>query len=93
MLAESYQRSNLSGQEWNAWKAAHPDTVTGYTDCGHSAYRAGTVLDPFSGSGTTGLAAQRTGRKYVGIDLNREYLDLSLKTRLNQSALDFEEPA
>ena len=53
----------------------------------------GTVLDPFSGSGTTGLAAQRTGRKYVGIDLNREYLDLSLRTRLQQSALDFEEPA
>jgi DNA modification methylase len=53
----------------------------------------GTVLDPFSGSGTTGLAAQRTGRKYVGIDLNAEYLDLSLRTRLNQSALDFGEPA
>ena len=53
----------------------------------------GTVLDPFSGSGTTGLAAQRTGRRYVGIDLNREYLDLSLRTRLQQSALDFEEPA
>lgn len=53
----------------------------------------GTVLDPFSGSGTTGLAAQRLGRKYVGIDLNAEYLDLSLKTRLRQSTLDFEGPA
>jgi DNA modification methylase len=53
----------------------------------------GTVLDPFSGCGTTGLAAQRTGRRYIGIDLNAEYLDLSLKTRLTQSALDFEEPA
>lgn len=51
----------------------------------------GTVLDTFSGSGTTGLAAQRTGRKYIGIDLNAEYLDLSLKTRLAQSALDFNE--
>jgi len=51
----------------------------------------GTVLDPFSGSGTTGLAAQRIGRRYVGIDLNAEYLDLSLKTRLAQSALDFED--
>ena len=50
----------------------------------------GTVLDPFSGSGTTGLAAQRTGRKYVGIDLNADYLDLSLRTRLNQGALDLE---
>jgi site-specific DNA-methyltransferase (cytosine-N4-specific) len=53
----------------------------------------GTVLDPFSGSGTTGLAAQRTGRRYIGIDINAEYLDLTLNTRLNQSALDFEEPA
>ena len=49
----------------------------------------GTVLDPFSGSGTTGLAAQRVGRKYIGIDLNSDYLDLSLRTRLQAQALDF----
>lgn len=54
----------------------------------------GTVLDPFSGSGTTGLAAQRLGRRYIGIDLNRKSLDLSLRTRLSNAALDFtEEPA
>jgi site-specific DNA-methyltransferase (cytosine-N4-specific) len=53
----------------------------------------GTVFDPFSGSGTTGAAAQRCGRKYIGIDINRDYLDLSLKTRLTQAAFDFEEPA
>lgn len=50
----------------------------------------GTVLDPFSGSGTTGLAAARHGRRYVGIDLSREYLDLSLRTRLAEPTLDFE---
>ena len=50
----------------------------------------GTVLDPFSGSGTTGLAAARHGRRYVGIDLNRDYLDLSLRTRLRQPGLDLE---
>ena len=50
----------------------------------------GTVLDPFSGSGTTGMAAAKHGRRYVGIDLNREYLDLSLRTRLAQGVLDFE---
>lgn len=50
----------------------------------------GTVLDPFSGSGTTGLAAAQHGRKYVGIDLNAEYLDLSLRTRLRQPGFDFE---
>ena len=47
----------------------------------------GTVLDPFSGSGTTGYAASKHGRRYVGIDLNAEYLDLSLRTRLAQPAL------
>jgi DNA modification methylase len=51
----------------------------------------GTVLDPFSGSGTTGLAAAKHGRRYVGIDLNAEYLDLSPRTRLAQPGLDFGE--
>lgn len=53
----------------------------------------GTVLDPFHGSGTTGMVAQKLGRKYVGIELNRDYLDLSLRTRLANGALNFEEPA
>lgn len=46
-----------------------------------------TVLDPFSGSGTTGLMAGKLGRRYVGIDLKAEYHDLALKTRLAQGAL------
>lgn len=37
----------------------------------------GTVLDPFSGSGTTGICAVANGRKYVGIELNKEYVELS----------------
>jgi DNA modification methylase len=40
--------------------------------------RAGdTVLDPFSGSGTTGMVALRNGRNYVGCELNPEYAALS----------------
>lgn len=35
------------------------------------------VLDPFSGSGTTGVVALGLGRQYIGIDLNQEYIDLS----------------
>ncbi|TXI53506.1 MAG: site-specific DNA-methyltransferase [Mycolicibacterium mageritense] len=53
----------------------------------------GTVLDPCSGSGTTGLAAQRTGRRYVGIDIRADYLDLSLRTRLRDSPLHFHDAA
>ena len=50
----------------------------------------GTLLDPCSGIGTTGLVAQRTGRRYIGIDINRDYLDLSLRSRLHNAALDFD---
>ena len=37
----------------------------------------GTVLDPFSGSGTTGQVALQHGRKYIGIELNPEYQQLA----------------
>jgi site-specific DNA-methyltransferase (adenine-specific) len=37
------------------------------------------VLDPFTGSSTTGLAALKYSRKFIGIDLEKEYLDLSRK--------------
>lgn len=37
------------------------------------------VLDPFSGSGTTGLIAYLYGRNYIGIETEQEYLDLSIK--------------
>lgn len=36
-----------------------------------------TVLDPFTGSGTTGLVAVRHGRNFVGIELNPEYADMA----------------
>ncbi len=48
------------------------------------------VLDPFSGSSTTGIAATKFNRKFVGIDKETEYLDLSKKrheTLIRQGAL------
>jgi DNA modification methylase len=38
-----------------------------------------TVLDPFMGSGTTGMVARGKGRKWIGIELNPEYCALALK--------------
>lgn len=38
-----------------------------------------TVLDPFTGSGTTGVACIRTGRKFIGIEIEKAYCDISVK--------------
>lgn len=38
-----------------------------------------TILDPFCGSSTTGIAAHLLKRKFIGIDTEKEYLDLSKK--------------
>jgi len=45
-------------------KAAKPDAV---------------ILDPFFGSGTTGLVAVQNGRRYIGIDLSPEYCAIAAK--------------
>ncbi len=35
------------------------------------------VLDPFIGTGTTAIAAKKLGRKYIGIDIDKEYVNIS----------------
>jgi DNA modification methylase len=35
------------------------------------------VLDTFNGSGTTGVAARGLGRRYIGIDINPEYIEMA----------------
>jgi site-specific DNA-methyltransferase (adenine-specific) len=37
------------------------------------------VVDPFVGSGTTGIAATRLGRRFIGIDTEAKFLDLAIK--------------
>ena len=42
-----------------------------------------TILDPFMGTGTTALAAKRLGRKYIGIELDKKYVEIA-KNKLSQ---------
>jgi site-specific DNA-methyltransferase (adenine-specific) len=43
------------------------------------------ILDPFNGSGTTGIVANKLGRKYIGIEKEREYLDLTVRRKENKN--------
>jgi len=45
------------------------------------------VLDPFSGSATTGVVALRHDRKYIGIDLSAEYIDTLAVPRLTDEVV------
>lgn len=40
-----------------------------------------TILDPFAGSCTTGIAANLLGRKFIGIDQSKEFLDYAIKRK------------
>lgn len=50
---------------------------------------AGSVLDPFAGSGTTLLAARQLGRASIGIELNPDYIEI-IRRRIGPPTLSFE---
>ena len=60
--------------------------TVGWSDCGCNAnFEPGIVLDPFAGSGTACLVAKQMGRRYIGLELNPEYVKMARK-RLAKSA-------
>ncbi len=54
------------------------------------------ILDPFMGSGTTGVIAKKLGREFIGIEIDEQYFDIAQKrindTKLNQSLFDHYSP-
>ena len=54
-------------------------------------HETATILDPFNGSGTTGLAAISTNRKYIGFEIEKKYYDVSQERLKNLlETLEFE---
>ena len=45
-----------------------------------------TIIDPFMGSGTTGVACRELNREFVGIELNREYFEIAKKRIYGQDS-------
>ena len=63
-------------------KGYQPGKTTGWAAtcaCGIDQKVPCTVLDPFSGAGTTAMVAAENGRHAIGIELNQEYCDIAVK--------------
>lgn len=77
---------NRSKMKWNK---SHPsynprwwntNKTIGWSDCGCNAgWIAGIVLDPFMGSGTSGVVAKKLGRQWIGCELNPDYCRMAEK--------------
>jgi DNA modification methylase len=64
-------------------KGAPTKQTAGWTDCGcGEGFKPGIVLDPFGGSGTTGVVAARHRRNYILIELNEKYINEIARPRL-----------
>ena len=86
-------------KEWVIWRWTFPPEIR-MKDHNHPAmfpeelprrliklfsYRNDIVLDPFNGAGTTTLAAMKQQRRYIGIDISRQYCESALKRLLQAS--------
>lgn len=60
------------------------EPTEGYTDCGCNAgFEPGVTLDLFMGAGTTGVEAKKQGKRYLGIEIKKEYINMANK-RINK---------
>jgi hypothetical protein len=87
-----YAGANSFGKGRETALEGHPTTkpvamiADAILDCSE---RGGLILDPFVGSGTTLLAAEQTGRRGTGIELDPHYVDLAAErlSRLTQAPI------
>lgn len=73
--ANSFKRSRQSGLETHPTVKPVAMIADAIKDCSH---RNGLILDPFGGSGTTVIAAERTDRRACVIDLDPYYVDAAV---------------
>lgn len=77
---QGFERTGMSHFKVAEFLAKNPPVTVGWQptcECGSNDRVRAVVLDPFSGSATTGMVSLRNGRDYIGLDLNAEYLPLA----------------
>lgn len=83
-------KGNTSGQENMCKAIKHPATFPLWLARDHIlswSNENDLVLDPFMGSGTTGVACKQLGRKFIGCEIESSYLDFA-KERINSTKVE-----
>ena len=68
--------SGIRSKTWNVYE------TIGWSDCqceGEDKYQPGIILDPFGGSGTVSIEAEKLGRSSIYIDIKKDYCEMALK--------------
>lgn len=82
-LINSDVAASFNGDIWTGHKSQKPIGLMRW--CLDFVPSAKTILDPFMGSGTTGVAAIQMGRKFIGIEREPKYFEIACK-RIEQAA-------
>lgn len=76
--AKTYYSAPINAKDKKLWKHPTIKPLEIIERLVRNSSREGeTVLDPFMGSGTTGVACRNLGRNFIGCEINREYFDIA----------------
>jgi DNA modification methylase len=71
------QYNGLIGKETKRWHATQKPVDLMMTIIDQYTKPTDTILDPFMGSGTTGVACAKTGRNFIGIEIDEKYFEIA----------------
>ncbi len=95
-VEDSLESRGMSHRAYDEWRKANPAATTGWKpscECNAGEPVSQTVLDPFGGSGTTSVVAERLGRNSIYVDANEGYLAIAQRRLNGAPVIALPEPA